>query len=410
MRASRGGRRSQGPRQHRPAEPVGSGQGTCPHFGPCGGCSHLDIDYDVEVERKQQAYRELLATFPALKGVELQPLLRAEQPLHYRASLKVPFAASREGAICGFFERGSHRIVNLSECAIQEPALVELVNVTRELVRRARVPIYHEHVHRGILRHLVARVGAGTGELLAGLVVRRGGAPQVKRVAWQLGERLRDRGLVGVVENVNPKQTNAVLGPRTTRLVGRPVLFEESDGLRIRTSLTSFAQVNPRQASALYAEVLDKLGPLSGTRVAELYAGYGPIGLRLAKQGARVVAIERLRAAVRDGIAIARANGLADRIHFLHADAADGLRQVEDDGDLDALVVDPPRRGLTEAVIDQLAAMRFAKLVYVSCNPKTLLRDLSLLSNAFHILSIRPVDLFPRTVHVESVAMLERRP
>lgn len=391
------------------AAPATRGPVACPHFGPCGGCSRLGISYDDELGLKEEALREAVAAVPSLESARLEPILGADTPLHYRASLKVPFAQSPAGPIAGFFERGSHRIVDLQTCLIQHPVLTELLHVVRELVTVCAVPLYHEHLHRGVLRHLVARVAPGTEEVLAGLVVRRAGAPQIKRLAWTLHERLKDRGLVGVVENVNPERTNAVLGPRSNRLVGRAVMFEEIDGLRLRTSIESFSQVNPAQASRLFAEVARALDPLADRLVVDLYSGYGPIALRLAKGGARVIAIERNKVAVRDGAAIARANGLDERVEFVAADAGAGLGEQLARARPDALVVDPPRRGLSDEVKALLRELRVARLVYVSCNPVTLLRDLEELAPAYVTRAIRPVDLFPRTDHVEAIATLDAR-
>lgn len=381
----------------------------CPHFGPCGGCSWLHLDYHEELRRKQDAVRAAVAETPSIADARVEPIVAATAPLFYRTSLKVPFGATPGGAVCGFYQRGSHKIVDVHTCLIQHPVLTELLRVTRELVNSQRVPVYHEHVHRGILRHLIARVAAGTGEVLAGLVVRRAGSPQIKRLAWTLYERLRERGLVGVVENENPEQTNVILGPRTQRIVGRSVMFEEADGLRLRTSLQSFAQVNAAQASRLFAEVAALMPVGDGIRVVDLYSGYGAIGLRLAAAGARVIAVERNRVATRDGSDIARANELQERIRFVTGDAGHGLAIAAEEGPIDALVVDPPRRGLTDEVVDRLRAAALPRIVYVSCNPESLLRDLDRLAPTYRTCSLRPVDLFPRTDHVEVVALLEPR-
>lgn len=378
----------------------------CPHFGPCGGCDHLDLYYREELRRKQDALGRLLGA-SSLSGFQLLPVLPAARPLFYRTAVKVPFGTSEKaGVTAGFFRPGTHRIVNLQECAVQHPQLTALIRAVRSLAAQHRVPIYQEYLHRGLLRHLVARVAPGTEEILAGLVVRRAGAPQVRRLADELFERFRDRGLVGVVENVNPQQTNAVLGARTRRLVGRPFLVERADGLEVRTSLASFVQVNPEQASVLYGTVLDLLGDVQGRRIVEAYAGYGPIALRLAKQGARVLAVEQNQEAVRDGIRAARENGLDARITFRADDAARALPRIG--GPLDAVVVDPPRRGLAEPVIDVLARSAVPRVVYVSCNPVSLVRDLEALSSSYAVRVLRPIDLFPRTGHLEIVALLER--
>ena len=388
----------------------------CPHFGRCGGCQLLDLDYGAEVADKTRRFAALLGAQPALAGAELLPTLAAASPLFYRTALKVPFGRSRHGPVCGFFRAGSHEIVDLSVCAIQHPLLTELLVATRRLAVKMRVPIYDEERHTGLLRHLLARVAPGTGKALAGLVVTEPGTPAARFLAKALFAEFSPRGLVGVVENVNSRQTSAVVGSHTLPIIGMPFLLEEQDGLRTRASITSFVQANSAQASVLYAETLRLLGgprpeapgELSGWHVADLFAGHGPIALRLARAGARVTAIERNAAAVRDGIAAARDNSLADRVRFLAADALQGLHELDAQG-LDALVVDPPRRGLDPELVGALGALRFARMVYVSCEPDTLVRDLRELAESFEVSAVRPVDLFPRTEHLEVVALLERR-
>jgi 23S rRNA (uracil1939-C5)-methyltransferase len=387
----------------------------CPHFGRCGGCSLLDVAYDAELTDKSRRFDALLASHPSLVRALRLPPLAAAEPLFYRTALKVPFGRTRHGPICGFFRPGSHEIVDLSVCAIQHPLLTELLVATREHAAALRVPIYDESRHSGLLRHLLARVAPGTGKALAGLVVTESGSPAIRRLAQTLLAEFRGRGLVGVVENVNSRRTSIVAGPLTRPLCGVPFLIEEQDGLRTRASITSFVQANSAQASVLYAEVLRMLGgpraeapgDLRGWHVADLFAGHGPIALRLGRAGARVTAIERHPAAVRDGIAAAHENGLGSTVRFVAADALEGLLATDAEG-LDALVVDPPRAGLAPELIDALRALQFRRMVYVSCNPVTLVRDLVALDGAFAVRAVRAVDLFPRTEHLEAVALLER--
>ena len=409
-RRATGGRRSRPAVHARPEDDVPV---DCPHFGTCGGCQLLDLPYAAELARKEARLRELVAASPALAGAELLPILAARQPLFWRTSLKVPFGVSRGRVVAGFFRRSSHHIVDLQTCFVQDRRLIDLLLATRAWVDDLGVPVYDEVAHRGVLRHLVARVSAGTEEWLAGLVVRREGTARVRALAGRMWETFAPRGLVGVVENVNAERTNVILGPRTRKLAGRSGLVEKIDGLSVRTGLGSFAQVNNGQARALYAEVLRLLGDVRDRRIVELYAGYGPIGLRLARAGARVVAIDKNPQAVREGNEAAKHNALDDRIRFVATEAEVGIEPAGSaDGAfaaLDAVVVDPPRRGLTVGVIEKLCRMDVATLVYVSCNPVTLGRDLELLAPAFVVRTLRGVDLFPRMEQIEVVALLERR-
>ncbi len=379
----------------------------CPHFGPCGGCSFLDQPYAEELALKADAFRRVAEAHLDLAGVELRPPLAAREPLFYRTSLKVPFGLRRGRPIAGFYRRGSHQIVDLHTCAIQHPLLTRLLIGARELAAKLHTPLYDERSHKGLLRHFLARVGAGTGECLAGFVVRYDNDRATLALAEALLERFAKHGLVGVIENVNRERGSQVVGPESRLLVGRETLREQGDGLVLETSLTTFVQVNAAQAAVLYGEVERLLAPLEGLRVVDLFSGYGPIALRLGRRGARVHAIEYDARAVREGERAAAANGLGERVTYAAGDAGRLLREVP--GPLDAIVVDPPRRGLSPALVRQLCELAVPRLVVVSCFPDTLVRDLGLLAEAYALRSLGTVDLFPRTPHLESVALLERR-
>lgn len=382
----------------------------CPHFGPCGGCSFLDQPYGEELAAKAAAFRRVAEARLDLTGVDLRPPLPAAEPLFYRTSLKVPFGRRRGHAIAGFYRRGSHDIVDLNTCAIQHPLLTRLLVTVREIARELDTPIYDERSHKGLLRHFLARIGAGTDEIQAGVVVRYDNDRATLRLAERLFERCAKLGLVGIVENINRERGSRVVGHASRLLLGRETLTEQGDGLTIATSLTTFSQVNAAQAAVLYREVQSLLAPLEGRHVVDLFSGYGPIALRLASQGARVHAIEHDPRAVREGQEAAAANGLAQRLTYAAGDARRLLEvHAQTAAPIDAIVVDPPRRGLTPELIELLCRLAVPSLVVVSCFPDTLMRDLAALGKAYSLRRLGTVDLFPRTPHLESVALLERR-
>lgn len=371
----------------------------------------LELRYDAECLQKQVNFERWVRAHAALRAAELLPLLRAEEPLFYRTSLKVPLGArsSRDGApkvVAGFYRPGTHRIVDLNVCAVQHPSLVRLLIGVRQAATELGIPVDAPGGRPGLLRHLVARVGLGTGEILAGLVVRRAGDPVIRRLAETLLARFRPSGLVGVVENLNSAGGPWVLGRHTLPLAGASTLTALEDGLAIETSLTTFVQVNAAQAQRLYAEIVSWLAPLAGQRVLDLYCGYGPIGLRLARAGADVRAIERDPNAAAEGRRAAERNGLTARIAFEAGDAS----LLTPDVPVNAIIVDPPRAGLAPEFVQRLLSAPPERLLYVSCNPRTLLCDLTHLAQRFAVRRLRPVDLFPRTRHLEALALLERQP
>jgi len=393
------------------ATPTTAGGVRCPHFGPCGGCSFLEEPYGDEVAAKEAAFLRVARARLELDGVAVAAVRAAAEPLFYRTSLKVPFGTKRGKTVVGFYRPGSHDIVDLHTCAIQHPTLTRLLVLARECASELRTPIHDERSHKGLLRHFVARIAPGTGEVLAGFVVRYDHDRETQKLAARLFERGAKLGLVGVVENVNRERGSQVLGPETRLLIGRDELRERVDGLEFATSLTTFAQVNAAQGNVLYAEVARRLEPLAGLHVVDLFSGYGPIGLRLAQGGARVHAIEYSAQAIREGERAARENGLAERMTFAAGDAGRLLKEYAATAStpIDAIVVDPPRRGLARSVIELLKTLAIPRLVVVSCDPDTFLRDLGLLSEAYSLEELATVDLFPRTPHLESIAVLKRR-
>lgn len=389
----------------------------CPHFGPCGGCQLLDAPYAHELRWKEGALRRLIRGRGALREAELLPLLAADEPLFYRTSLKLPFGTRAGAPVAGFYRPRTHRIVDLHVCAIQHPLLTRLLVAARRAAAELGTPIDDERGEGGLLRHLVARLAPSTGELLAGLVVREAGRAETRVLAETLFERFRRRGLVGVVENENRVPGSGVLGPRTLPVCGRSELLDTAGGLSVRTSLTTFVQANAAMAEELYAEVLRLVSlacgrapqaELTGLRVVDLFSGFGPIALRLARRGAEVVAVERGPIPVAEGSAAAEASGLSARVRYVAGDAGHGLAALARER-FDAAVLDPPRRGLAPGLVRQLRESSIPRLAYVSCNPRTLARDLDELSAAFRPRWVRGVDLFPRTEHLEAVALLERR-
>lgn len=404
--------------------PSTTGPVHCPHFGPCGGCTSLDLRYADELRAKEEKLQTAFSRHAELEKAPFLPIVGAAEPLLYRNSIKVPFGWSKVGPVAGFFERRSHKIVDLQTCLIQHPKLTEVLLVAKQIVGELKIAIHDPSTGRGMLRHLVARIGEGTGEVLAGLVVQAKGYGKIRGLAQKLMERLGGEGLVGVVQNIHSDdEDHAILGDETVPLAGRAWIDEVSDGLKMRTSLQSFMQVNSAQAQLLYAEVLRMLASgasaggagdaggalLAGQRIVDLFCGVGPIALRAARAGAQVAGIEYSEDAVRSARFAAKANGLQERVAFHAGDAAQLLEKATQTGPIDAVVVDPPRRGLSDRLVKALLATPAQKIVYVSCDPFTFARDLALLTPGYALAAVRPIDLFPRTLHLEAVALLQRR-
>ena len=376
---------------------------SCKHFGQCGGCDLLDLPYGKEIGEKASFVDEL---FAPVMGGRSAVFHAAKQPLFYRSKLKVAFANTADTLIGGFYRRGTHKVQNVRQCRIQEPELLKVLETVRRHARLLNLRGYSEGTGRGILRHLVAR-RALSGQILAGVVVRRSGEKKVRQLAEAVFSALQPEGLVGVIENHNPKEGNRILGRQERTLEGVDRLQETWRGLEIETGLASFFQAHRTQADLMYDLVLEELGELEGQHIADVYAGWGPMSLLLAKAGARVSAVENERRAVADGRANAERNGLADRRQFLESDAAAGIGALTESSPPDAVILDPPRAGLDPTMITHLTRGAVRRIVYVSCNPRALLRDVESLSIRYRLSQLQTVDLFPRTEHLELVATLD---
>lgn len=374
----------------------------CPYYGACGGCQFRHMTYAEELEAKRRRVEDALRR---IGGVDLAvPVIYgAENTYRYRNKVQFPVSA---GAI-GYYRGGTHQVVDIQDCLLQPELDTACRAAVKGWMERFSVPAYDERTGKGLLRHLFLRTNSA-GEALCCVVVNGTKLPSQE----ELVEALRTAAprLAGVVLSVNTRKTNVILGGELHVLWGRDWLEEELCGHRFRLSVPSFFQVNRAQTQVLYRRVLD-FAALTGTEtVVELYCGIGTISLTLAERAGRVIGVEAVPQAVSDARENARRNGLADKTRFECGDAADLAIRLEQEGIRpDVAVVDPPRKGLVPQVVDAIARMAPSRVVYVSCDPATLARDVQ----RFAQLGYRPVraeaiDLFPRTQHVETVVCLGR--
>jgi len=381
----------------------------CRHFPICGGCSFLHRPYYEELSEKERHVRELLGPL----GIRVAPIVGSPVSVGWRHKVQLPFAFRMEGkrqiATLGCFARESHQVIDQMECRIQDPALTRLGMAVRDWANRERIPIYDERSGQGFLRHVLMRKAQGTGEILLGLVTN-GPRPThyralLKTLLQATSKALpgEDGQLVGVVQNINERSTNVVLGEVEQPWWGRDWIKEKLGKHTYHIELSTFFQINPFQTPRLYEEV--RKGIREGSRVLDAYCGLGTIGMWVADRCSEVLGLEENPRSVQAGRAAAKANGVTN-MHFVRADASERLAGLVREG-WDCLVVDPPRKGLEEAGADAIESSGIPRLVYVSCDPRSLARDIERLSRSYRTVSAVPVDMFPRTTHVETVAVLE---
>lgn len=373
----------------------------CPVFSKCGGCALRHMSYEEELAFKRQKVQDALKRIGGV-DIPVSEIYGAEDTLRYRN--KVQFPVGADGAI-GFYRARSHQVVEAEDCLLQPEAARPLRAAVKDWMERFHIPPYREGEHKGLVRHLYLRFSAE--EALVCLVVNGSSLPH----ADELVETLRRAcpTLTGITVNFNQEKTNVILGPESRTLWGRPYLDDTLRGLTFRLSVPSFYQVNHAQTEVLYGLALDFAG-LTGTEtVLDLYCGIGTITLCLAQRAGKVYGAEVVSSAVEDARANAERNGI-ENVEFLRGDAADIAARFAADGIRPQVIcVDPPRKGLAESVVDSIAGMGPERVVYVSCDPATLARDVKRFGErGYAPVRAVAVDLFPRTSHVETVVLLSR--
>ncbi|MEW6516728.1 MAG: 23S rRNA (uracil(1939)-C(5))-methyltransferase RlmD [candidate division FCPU426 bacterium] len=380
----------------------------CPHAEECGGCSWQHLAYPAQIQAKQLFVQNALQHVGRIRTASVPGVIKAVPQTGYRHKIQIPLQAQNGDLAAGFYATKTHRVVPIAECPVQPVLGNRVLKAVRELAGVFGYRGYDETSGTGDLRHLVIRLGHHTKEALAILVTPAESAPRLDEFSEQLIQRVPE--LVGVVQNVNTETTNVILGRVFKSLAGRPYIYEEIEGLKFRISAGSFFQVNPFQLPQLLSAV-GQAAALSGHEsVVDLYCGVGLLTLSLARQARLVVGVEEVSSAVEDAQANKHLNGFS-QAEFLAADAAAGFRQLAAKGlQPDVVVLDPPRKGVDPKVLNQLCQTKPKRVVMVSCNPVTLARDLARLASAgYRVLQAQPLDFFPHTYHVETVATLVRK-
>jgi 23S rRNA (uracil1939-C5)-methyltransferase len=377
----------------------------CPVYGRCGGCTMQHWSYEAEAAYKAQRVRDALVRIAGVE-VSVAPIRPAPQPYRYRTKAAYPWTG-RPGAVgLGLYARRSHQVVVTDRCLIQDPLLDDVLQAAVQAANALKLEPYDEAGDRGLLRHLVVRASRAERRTLALVVTtRRDGRLR----AW--AERLMAAvpHLVGVAQSVQHRPTNRILGGPAERLAGWLHLEERVGGFRFQLAPDAFFQVNPDETEQLLEAVAEAAGPSAGDIAWDLYAGVGVLASVLARAGYRVTAVESEPAAVASGRQSAQLNALA--LTFVPQTAEAAVPFLLAEGSRPTLVtVDPPRSGLRSGVVDGLLQAQPDRLIYVSCDPETLARDVARFKDHYTVASVVPVDLFPRTDHVETVLTLERRP
>lgn len=373
----------------------------------CGGCQWQPVEYERQLEAKQAQVIQSLERIGGLNNPPVDTVL-ASPPLGYRNKVSYPLGTSATGQVqAGYYQKSSHRLVNLNQCPIQDPRLNPLLAEVKQDIQQRGWSIYDETQHQGLLRHLSLRIGQRTGEMLLTLVATTLKLPDLNEQAELWLDRYPD--LVGVFLNSNPDRTNAIFGSETRCIAGQPYLREILAGLQFQIRPTTFFQVNTAQAEALLQTIQQELRFQGHELVIDAYCGIGTLTLPIAQQVRQVIGIEVQSEAIEQAEQNARINHI-DNVTFHVGKTEDQLPQLLQDGDRpDVVLLDPPRKGCDASVLKTLLTALPDRIVYVSCDPATLARDLKVLCQEDYCLTrVQPADFFPQTSHVECAAFLSQ--
>ena len=377
----------------------------CPVAKVCGGCDFWHMDYEEETRLKAERVRSCLNRIGG-ETLENVPILDAPTCYGYRNKAQYPVSSQKGRAYAGFFKAGSHSVVENERCLILPAEMDQVKDIVIAHMNRFRIPAYDETAHAGLVRHIYVRRGAQSGQVLVCLAVNGRRLPHDR----ELTEALKKvPGFTTLVLSVNTKKGNTILGDEFITLYGPGTIEDTLCGLSFRLSPRSFYQVNHHQAQRLYRAAIEQAGITKEDTVLDLYCGVGTITLAMASAAGRVIGVEVVPQAVEDARENAKRNGI-DNAEFFCGDAGEAALALEAQGiRADVVVVDPPRKGLNADTIEALSRFAPRRIVYVSCDPATLARDVALLKERGYVLkNAMAADLFPRCAHVESIVCLER--
>lgn len=379
----------------------------CPVAKQCGGCQLQHLSYAAQLAYKTKEVQDDLERIGGIHGVAVQPTLGMEKPWRYRNKAQFPVGQGKNGCAIGFYAKRSHRIIDTEKCLLQHECNDAIIAVIRAFLDEFHIPPYDEETHSGLVRHILTRIGKQSGEIMVCIVINGKKLPH----SDILTERLREiDGVVSIVLNCNREKTNVILGQKIIPLWGKDTITDAIDGITFEISPLSFYQVNPAQTEVLYRKALEAAELTGEETVLDLYCGIGTISLFFARKAKRVFGVEIVPEAIADARKNAERNGITN-VEFAVGAAEDVIPKLYAEKGItaDVVVVDPPRKGCDEKLLETILQMQPEKIVYVSCNPATLARDLKLLAEGgYRLRRAQPVDQFCHSTHVECVVLLSK--
>ncbi len=379
----------------------------CEIADKCGGCSIMHFNYEKQLEYKQNKVVNCLTRIGGfLNEYELEPIIGMEDPYYYRNKAQYPVGCTKEGnLLMGFYAGGTHSIINSDHCYIQAKENDTILPIVREFIHKHKIRIYDEEKHEGLIRHVLTRVGFKTGEIMVCVIINGKSLPATEELVEAL---IKIPGMTSISININQEKTNVILGDKVITVWGKPFITDYIGDIKYQISPLSFYQVNPRQTKRLYEKALEYAELKGHETVWDLYCGIGTISLFLAGKAKQVYGVEIVPQAIEDAKENAAINQITNAEFFVGAAEEVLPAKYKEDGIYaEVIVVDPPRKGCATSLLDTIITMHPKRIVYVSCDPATLARDLRYLCDrGYELKKVAAVDQFAHTTHVETVIMM----
>lgn len=373
----------------------------------CGGCSLQHISYEAQLKYKTKRVKDAMERIGGFSDVTVLDTIGMENPYNYRNKAQFPVGKGKDGVEIGFYAKRSHNIVDCNSCKIQHSINDKIIAIVRKYIEENQVPVYNEETGKGLIRHVVTRVGFATGEIMVCIVANGAKLPNTEEL---INELQKIESMTSIVLNVNREHTNVILGNKIKLLWGKEFINDYIGNVKFEISPFSFFQVNPVQTKVLYQKAINLAGLTGDENVLDIYCGIGTISLFLAQKAKNVMGVEIIPEAIADARKNAEINGI-NNVEFRVGSAEDIIPIIQKEGfKPDVVVVDPPRKGCEEAVLKAIVEMKPQKLVYVSCEPSTFARDLKFLAgNRYEIGIVQPIDQFCHSNHVETCVLLSHK-
>lgn len=383
-------------------------QPPCPVYEECGGCQLQHLEYSQQLKEKRDIVIQALERHTKLElaQLDIRETIGMNNPWNYRNKAQFQVGQKDGKVVAGLYGMDSHRLINIEQCAVQHEKTNKAIGTVKKILQRLQIPIYNEKTKKGIVRTIVARIGVETKELQIVLITAKKELPKKEQIIEEITKRLPE--VKSIMQNINGQKTSLIFGEETLHLAGKDFIQETLGDLSFELSARTFFQLNPEQTVVLYNEVKKAAGLTGKEKVVDAYCGVGTIGLWLADQAAEIRGMD----VIAESIADARKN--AARHGIKHAKYEVGKAEtllpkwVKEGWKPDCLIVDPPRTGLDDKLLKTILQTKPKKIVYVSCNPSTLAKNIDVLSKSYKVEYIQPVDMFPQTSHVECVALMSR--